>query len=147
VAQLESGTPYFIAHDDDDFVESACIIPNTLELLNFLFRSAYSGASHGPTSPNRVLHRTRARTKACYQPVLQLQHVYARHLPACPPRLLLKRRCQQRPSRSPPSLPSLQTTPRHGRRTSALARRVNQVRASSRRPWSCSQTLSARWSS
>lgn len=34
------------------FVESACIIPNTPEHLNFLFRSAYSGASHGPHVAN-----------------------------------------------------------------------------------------------
>jgi NADH dehydrogenase (ubiquinone) Fe-S protein 6 len=47
------------------FVESACIIPNTLELLNFLFRSAYSaaaGASHGPHAKS-VLHRASDRTR------------------------------------------------------------------------------------
>jgi NADH dehydrogenase (ubiquinone) Fe-S protein 6 len=46
------------------FVESTCIIPKPLELLHFLFRSAYSCASHGPQrycgpTPTRVVHRTR----------------------------------------------------------------------------------------
>lgn len=104
-----------------------------------LFRLRRFPRTHRPPPPH-------ARTKACYQLVLQLQHVCARHLPACPPRHLLKRQFQQRHSPSPLSFPSLRTMPRHGRRTNTLVRRANQVRASNRPSWSCSQTLSARWS-
>lgn len=94
--------------------------------------------------PRQLLHRT----KRCYRLVLRQQRVCAPHLLACPhPPLLLPKRCQQRPSRPLPSFPSLQTAPRRGRRTSVLAQRVSQVRASSRPSWICSPTPLARWSS
>ena len=138
-------------------VESTCIIQNPLDSLHFLFRSILfrsfprqlPSLIHAVSTPGPHSHNT-TRTRPCSQPVSQQQPVCAQAFPAChpPPPPPLPKRCRpRRPSRYPPSFPSLRTTPRRGRRTSALAQRVNQVHASSRPSWICSPTPSARWSS
>ena len=130
-------------------VESTCIIQNPLDSLLFLFRSILF-RSFPRQLPSLIHARSTTRTRTCSQPVSQQQPVCAQALSAChhPPPPPLPKRCRpRRPSRYPPSFPSLRTTPRRGRRTSALAQRVNQVHASSRLSWICSPTPSARWSS